>query len=181
MNVACTSRPEIAALSQPSRSHPLRIVHKPFSVTGRMQHYLKDKEPFDLGGASTKCAVNWIFWWETALAVFSIIGAYYVVPNASQPFLEKGWVQAICGPGDALDDPTSGFWGFIFAVSSGCRKCERCHAYSLFLSPMVALMVAMQRKMLGAIGDVHLNLFGIFGVYIRLIGVTIQHVERILP
>ena len=101
-------------------------------MNDRIKHYLKDKEPFDLGGASTKCAVNWIFWWETALAVFSIIGAYYVVPSALQPFLNgKGWVQAVCGRGDALDHPISGYWVFLFAVSSGCRKCERCSAYPL--------------------------------------------------
>ena len=84
---------------------------------------MKDAEPFDLGGASTKSAVNWIFWWETALAVYSIIGAYYVLPSALQPFLDgKSWDQAICGRGDALDAPSSGYWAFIFAVSSGGRK-----------------------------------------------------------
>merc|ERR1719174_3316161 len=89
-----------------------------YPVIFGIQHYLKDAEPFDLGGASTKCAVNWIFWWETALAVFSIIGAYYVLPSALQPFLDgKSWVQAICGRADALDDPSSGYWAFIFAVS----------------------------------------------------------------
>ena len=95
----------------------------------RIQHLMKDAEPFDLGGASTKCAVNWIFWWETGLALFSIIGTYHVMPSALRPFLDgKGWVQAVCGRGDGLDDPISGYWVFLFMVSELC--------YSLLSSSM---------------------------------------------
>merc|ERR1712127_662810 len=79
---------------------------------------MKEAQPFDLGGASTKCRANWIFWWETGLAIFSITGMYYVLPGALQPFLDgKGWVQAVCGRGDPLDQPSSGFWVFIFCLT----------------------------------------------------------------
>ena len=82
---------------------------------------MKDKEPFDLGGASSKSLINWIFWWETGLATFSIVGAYYVVPNTLKPLFDgKGWVQAVCGRGNALDDPISGYWTCLFCVSLLC-------------------------------------------------------------
>ena len=81
---------------------------------------MKKAEPFDLGGAATKCRVNWIFWWETGLAIFSIVGAYYVVPSALKPFSDgQGWVQSVCGRGEALDHPSSGYWIFVFTVTSG--------------------------------------------------------------
>jgi len=89
-----------------------------YPVIFGIKYAMKDKEPFDLGGASSKRLINWIFWWETGLATFSIVGAYYVVPNTLKPLLDgKGWVQAVCGRGDALDDPTSGYWTFLFCIS----------------------------------------------------------------
>eukprot|EP00658_Telonema_sp_P-2_P064318 TRINITY_DN5325_c0_g1_i1.p1 TRINITY_DN5325_c0_g1~~TRINITY_DN5325_c0_g1_i1.p1 ORF type:complete len:113 (-),score=31.46 TRINITY_DN5325_c0_g1_i1:70-408(-) len=33
---------------------------------------LEKRDAFDLGGSGSKAVVNWIFWWELALAVFSL-------------------------------------------------------------------------------------------------------------
>ena len=91
-------------------------------LDGRIKYYLKDKDAFDLGGAKTKRLINWIFWWEAGLAVFSILGAYYVVPPVVfTPVMEgKGWIEVMCGPSSqVLDDRRAGFWICLFCVSSG--------------------------------------------------------------
>ena len=86
-------------------------------LTTRIQHVMKNREAFDLGGASSKLPINLIFWWETGLAIFSIVGAYYVVPGSVQSFFNEGWVQGVCRPGALLNDRTGGYWVFVFTVS----------------------------------------------------------------
>ena len=82
---------------------------------------MKDREAFDLGGAKTKGLINWIFWWETGLAIFSILGAYYVLPSVIlTPIMEgRDWNATVCGESSPnLDEARPGFWIFIFCVSS---------------------------------------------------------------
>lgn len=77
---------------------------------------------FDLGGAKSKSFINWIFWWEAGLSLFSIIGATIIVPIVLEPVLLHGQTlaQAICRPnadeGHMGDDPRA-FWLFLFNVS----------------------------------------------------------------
>ena len=83
-----------------------------FGIKALMKH----REPFDLGGGGSKAPVNYIFWWEVGLAVFSLVGAYHIVPVTLEPLLSgKSYSEAICMPG-VHDDPRS-FWTFLFMVS----------------------------------------------------------------
>ena len=79
---------------------------------------LRDREPLDLGGAKSRGAVNLVFWWEVALALFSIVGAIIVVPMMLEPILKDGatWSEAICSSKGAHNDPRS-YWVFLFCVS----------------------------------------------------------------
>eukprot|EP00658_Telonema_sp_P-2_P064320 TRINITY_DN5325_c0_g1_i3.p2 TRINITY_DN5325_c0_g1~~TRINITY_DN5325_c0_g1_i3.p2 ORF type:complete len:274 (-),score=50.66 TRINITY_DN5325_c0_g1_i3:266-1087(-) len=78
---------------------------------------LEKRDAFDLGGSGSKAVVNWIFWWELALAVFSIAGAVSVVPLALEPILAgKTWTETICMSPGVHDDPRS-WWTFLFMVS----------------------------------------------------------------
>lgn len=84
-----------------------------------LQFWLRDRKPFDLGGSGTKATFNYIFWWEAALALFSILGALITVPVAFERLWDGriSWVELICNPA-ALDrsDPRS-FWGLLFVIS----------------------------------------------------------------
>jgi len=91
-----------------------------YPVIFGIQFYMKDKEAFDLGGAKTKGLINWIFWWETGLAIFSILGAYYVLPSVIlTPIMEgRDWNATVCGESSPnLDEARPGFWIFIFCAS----------------------------------------------------------------
>ena len=79
---------------------------------------MEDKGHFDLGGPNSKRLINWLFWWYAGWTIFSIVGAYYLVPSVVQLIAEgKGWVETICGRNHILDDPITGYWVFLFAVS----------------------------------------------------------------
>lgn len=84
-----------------------------------LQAFMRTRDPVRLGGgggSASSGSVNWILWWELPLALFSILGAYHVVPMALEPVLRGGgWAAAICGPG-VHDDPRS-VWTFFFVVS----------------------------------------------------------------
>ena len=74
--------------------------------------------PLDLGGASkSQAPINYIFWWEFSLAVFSIIGAYHVLPLALEPILAgKTFAATICQSGLDVANDTRAFWMFLFMV-----------------------------------------------------------------
>ena len=75
--------------------------------------FAKNREALNLDRHS---AINWIFWWEAALALFSIVGALHVVPMALEPILAgQSFAATICQPG-VHDDPRS-FWTFLFMLS----------------------------------------------------------------
>jgi len=78
---------------------------------------LKNRKPFDLGGSKTSCKINWIFWWETGLAVFSILGTLHIVPLALEPIIsgKKTIAGAICMD-SVLNDPR-GVWVFYLGLS----------------------------------------------------------------
>jgi elongation of very long chain fatty acids protein 6 len=104
-----------------------------------IRHYLQDKEPFDFGGAPvtirdaggkpikdarnkiqrqpSKALFNYIFWWELGLAIFSILGAYNVVPLAYKSYVENdSFVEAVCKQGLESSDARY-WWIFVFNVS----------------------------------------------------------------
>ncbi len=58
-----------------------------YPVIFGIQHVMKNREPFDLGGFGSKATINYIFWWELGLGFFSIVGALHVVPMAIAPIL----------------------------------------------------------------------------------------------
>lgn len=71
---------------------------------------MSSREPYDLGGGKSK-AINYIFWWEVGLALFSLVGAYHVVPLALEPIYKgESFVEAIC-MGGVHNDPRS-LWVF---------------------------------------------------------------------
>jgi elongation of very long chain fatty acids protein 6 len=83
-----------------------------FGLRALMHSY----EPFDLGGPKTKCTLNWICWWESSLAIFSIVGAFYVVPLAINPLLQgTSLLDVLCGA-PMHNDPAN-LWTFFFMVS----------------------------------------------------------------
>mmetsp|Transcript_3335 Transcript_3335/g.7823 ORF Transcript_3335/g.7823 Transcript_3335/m.7823 type:complete len:283 (-) Transcript_3335:71-919(-) len=87
-----------------------------YPVIFGIQYYLKDRKGFDLGGAKSVASINWIFWWEVALAVFSIWSALHVVPMMLAPLLEgRSWEEAICEH-RTHQDPRA-FYMFLFTVS----------------------------------------------------------------
>ena len=110
-----------------------------YPVIFGLRHVLRDSTAFDLGGAPaavldvdgkpkkdaegrtvrrpSQATFNYIFWWETGLALFSILGAYHVVPLAfdvwqSEPF----FVDAVCRRGLESTDVRY-WWIFLFNVS----------------------------------------------------------------
>lgn len=87
-----------------------------YPVIFGLQYWLKDKDAFDLGGAKSQAIINWIFWWELGLAIFSMIGAYHVVPLALHSLnTSTSYTDAICVQ-SFIDHPAS-FWIFVFNVS----------------------------------------------------------------
>ena len=59
--------------------------HHTFFVAAAIAYYpvifglkalFKNRSALDLGGGGSKAVINYIFWWELTLALFSIIGAY---------------------------------------------------------------------------------------------------------
>ena len=88
-------------------------------VSNRVKYYLEDKEAFDLGGAKSKGLINWIFWWEAGLALFSIIGAYYTVPGVLNDYLQgNGFTEVVCSSSyHILESPRAGYWISLFCVS----------------------------------------------------------------
>jgi elongation of very long chain fatty acids protein 6 len=82
-----------------------------------LKAYFKDRKAIDLGGGGSKASINYIFWWEVGLALFSIVGAYHVVPLMLEPMMVGGqsFTETVCGPG-VHDDPRS-FWSFLFMLS----------------------------------------------------------------
>lgn len=87
-----------------------------YPVIFGLQRYLRDRPALDLGGADTKCRLNWICLWELGLGVFSVVGAYNVVPLAVKSLSSTASLtEAICGPFER-DDPAS-YWIFLFNLS----------------------------------------------------------------
>jgi len=81
-----------------------------------IRYIMKDREAFDLGGAKTKCMINWIFWWEVALAIFSILGMIHVVPLALSNMNAHSDVSASICDNDVHSQPAS-VWLFYFMIS----------------------------------------------------------------
>ena len=108
----CSSYPKLSCSHFFTVLSPRRLCH-------RIKYYLEDKESFDLGGAKTKCLINWIFWWEAGLALFSIVGAYYTVPPVLNDYLQgKSFVEVVCSTSKhILNTPRAGFWTSLFCVS----------------------------------------------------------------
>lgn len=87
-----------------------------YPVIFGLKAFLKSRPAFDLGGGGGQAAINYIFWWEFGLALFSIIGAYHVVPMMLEPIWDgKSFSQVVCQPG-AHNDPRS-YWTFLFMLS----------------------------------------------------------------
>jgi elongation of very long chain fatty acids protein 6 len=88
-----------------------------YPVIFGLRALMHSRDPIDLGGPKSKALLNWIFWWELGLAVFSIVGACHAVPLALATLLKHGndFEAAICGKG-AHDEPSS-LWIFFFMVS----------------------------------------------------------------
>lgn len=60
-----------------------------------LQAFMKHRQPLDLGGGDTK-GINWIFWWEVALALFSIVEAMHLLPVLLDSIERRGLVRSIC-------------------------------------------------------------------------------------
>jgi elongation of very long chain fatty acids protein 6 len=87
-----------------------------YPVIFGIRHIMKDREPFDLGGAKSSARLNYIFWWELGLALFSIVGVYHVVPMAMAPLFEgKSLAESICMDG-VHGDPRN-VWTLLFMLS----------------------------------------------------------------
>lgn len=96
-----------------------------------IRYLLKDSAPYDLGGAPTTvrdihgtalhkkpstARINYIFFWELGLALFSVAGAYNVVPLALESLASTNTLtEAICLP-QIQNDPRA-WWIFVFQVS----------------------------------------------------------------
>lgn len=82
-----------------------------------LQAFMRNRSPVPLGGGgSDGGSINWVLYWELGLAIFSILGAYHVLPMALEPLIQgQGLVATICGPG-VHDDPRN-VWTFFFMVS----------------------------------------------------------------
>ena len=65
----------------------------------------------------SKASLNYIFWWELSLAIFSILGAFNVVPLALASYRgSDSFVEALCTQG-LEDTDTRYFWIFLFNAS----------------------------------------------------------------
>ena len=82
-----------------------------------IRYLLKDSTPFDLGGSKSQARCNFIFWWEAALAIFSILGAYHVVPLVHRSWQESdGLTDAIC-TWKSYDGDAGNWWMYLFNLS----------------------------------------------------------------
>lgn len=88
-----------------------------YPVIFGIQYLMKNKEAFDLGGAKSKAPLNYIFWWEIGLALFSIVGCYHVLPMALEPILFQGksLTETICM--DGVHGDSRNIWTLFFMVS----------------------------------------------------------------
>ena len=88
-----------------------------YPVIFGIQYLMKNKEAFDLGGAKSKAPLNYIFWWEIGLAMFSIVGCYHVLPMALEPILFQGksLTETICM--DGVHGDSRNIWTLFFMVS----------------------------------------------------------------
>lgn len=81
-----------------------------------LKAYFSSRQPLDLGGGGSRAPINYIFWWEAGLALFSIAGAYHVLPLMFEPMLAgKSFAETVCVP-TMHDDPRA-YWCFLFMLS----------------------------------------------------------------
>ena len=75
------------------------------------KQWMKNREPFDLKGL--------LFMWNSAIAIFSIMGASVCVPALISSVREKGFVYTSCTSDGFYesDDSVICFWIFLFVVS----------------------------------------------------------------
>jgi len=76
---------------------------------------MRDRPAFDLGGAGSKAAVNFIFYWELGLAIFSIVGSFFVIPLTVASAQKYSLLGSVCGTD--LSNWPQAWWGFAFSVS----------------------------------------------------------------
>lgn len=98
----------------------MMIVASYYPMVFGLRHYMRDRKALDLGGGRTKCRVNWIFWWEASLAIFSIAGAWHVMPSVLVALSgHSSPTEAICSMkyGAQLGKGAGAYWGFLFNLS----------------------------------------------------------------
>jgi len=96
----------------------LFIVTSYYPVVFGLRAYMKNNEAIDLGGSKTKRSINFLFWWEISLAIFSMIGAYNVVPHVIHTFSRSNSLtDAICRISDDHYHGYHAFWIFLFNIS----------------------------------------------------------------
>jgi len=89
------------------------VLYLPIIFT--LQRWMKDRPAFELGGAKSTAIINWIFWWELSLSIFSVLGSCCVVPMVFASIQSHGFLGSMCGI-DMANLPQS-WWGFAFSVS----------------------------------------------------------------
>ena len=88
-----------------------------YPVIFGIRAYLKDQLPLDLGGAKSTARCNFIFWWEAALAIFSILGAYHVVPLISRSLAEAEDVTGAICTYKSYQGDAGNWWMYLFNLS----------------------------------------------------------------
>lgn len=73
------------------------------------QYLMQNRPRFELRGVLTL--------WNTALAVFSIMGACRTVPEILHTLTHQGLYHSVCVPSFITQDKVSGFWTWMFVLS----------------------------------------------------------------
>jgi len=73
------------------------------------QHYMKSRPPFELRGA--------LFLWNFALALYSIIASYRVIPEIVYMLQNDGFYATVCSGGTIQHKKAISIWIWLFAYS----------------------------------------------------------------
>uniref|UniRef100_A0A0K0FZE2 Elongation of very long chain fatty acids protein n=1 Tax=Strongyloides venezuelensis TaxID=75913 RepID=A0A0K0FZE2_STRVS len=73
------------------------------------QKIMKKRDPFDLKYL--------VAMWNLSFSVYSLISAYFLLPNILEIYKNKGVLSLYCKNDDYYTNQTTGYWIYLFAIS----------------------------------------------------------------
>uniref|UniRef100_A0A0N5BCX9 Elongation of very long chain fatty acids protein n=1 Tax=Strongyloides papillosus TaxID=174720 RepID=A0A0N5BCX9_STREA len=73
------------------------------------QKIMKKRDPFDLKYL--------VATWNLFFSVYSLISAYFLLPNILEIYKNEGVLPLYCKTGDYFTNQTTGYWSYLFVIS----------------------------------------------------------------